>query len=210
MKLIAFIKKHREGLSYMAFGVLTTFSSMAVYELTFLFAKHFCGVDLAEVSSGPYLATYFTAQVLQWVTAVLVAFSTNRKWVFTKADRSKGTFWPQLFKFSLTRLGTFILDLIMTYLLVLLLNVILKGAEFNFELFRREWAINAELIAKLLSSIIVVILNYFISKGIVFKKKKEPVPESEYAPADEETQTSEPAAEKPADPEDSDGQTPDA
>ena len=61
----------------------------------------------------------------------------------------------------------------LTYLLVLLLNVILKGAEFNFELFRRQWAINAELIAKLLSSIIVVILNYFISKGFVFKKKRE-------------------------------------
>lgn len=185
MKLVAFIKKHREGLSYMAFGVLTTFSSMAVYELTFLFAKYFLGVDLAEISSGPYLATYFTAQVLQWITAVLVAFSTNRKWVFTKADRSKGTFWPQLFKFSLTRLGTFGLDLIMTYLLVLLLNVILKGAEFDFVLFHRNWAINAELIAKLLSSIIVVILNYFISKGFVFKKKKDPNPSPEESEATE-------------------------
>ena len=180
-KFVNFIKKHREGLSYMAFGVLTTISSMAVYELTFIVGKAAFHVDLADVDSIPYLVLYFTAQVLQWVTAVLVAFSTNRKWVFQKADKGPGTFWPQLLKFSATRLATFGLDLIMTYLLVLLLTAILDSSQWTIVLLGKEININAELIAKIISSIVVVILNYFISKGFVFKPKSKKAEQDENA-----------------------------
>ena len=184
-KFVGFIKKHREGLSYMAFGVLTTLSSMAVYELTFIAGRYWFNVDMTDVDSIPYLVLYFTAQVLQWVTAVLVAFSTNRKWVFLKADKRKGTFWPQLLKFSATRLATFGLDLVMTYLLIGLLTAVLSAPEWSIPLFGRVFVINAELIAKIISSIIVVILNYFISKGFVFKKAKNAKPEEQPAQPEE-------------------------
>ena len=189
---VSFIKKHREGLSYMAFGVLTTLSSMAVYELTFIVGRSAFHVDLADVDSIPYLVLYFTAQVLQWVTAVLVAFSTNRKWVFQKADKGPGTFWPQLLKFSATRLATFGLDLILTYLLVLLLTALLDSAQWTLVVFGKEININAELIAKIISSIVVVILNYFISKGFVFKPKAKKADQEESVAPEAEPETDSP------------------
>lgn len=87
---------------------------------------------------------------LAWLLAVLFAFFTNRKYVF---EASKNGFLKQLFGFFSMRIATGVLDVLIMILLVDFL-------EFN------------DLLIKLLSNVLVIILNYIFSKFLVFKKKK--------------------------------------
>lgn len=105
------------------------------------------------------------AEILQWVLAVLFAFFTNKKWVFTNADDSIST-TKQLVRFSASRLATLGADALITFGTVW----ILLGVGYReFSIWKIP--ITADIIAKLLASVVVVISNYVISKLFVFKKK---------------------------------------
>ena len=73
---------------YLVFGVLTTIVGWAVYFAVLWAWKGMFSLPVDDTSSGMYIAGYTVAQVIQWVAAVLFAFFTNRKWVFTEADKS--------------------------------------------------------------------------------------------------------------------------
>ena len=158
----------REVVMYLVFGVATTLVGWAVY-----FAIMFCGraifsIPNDDTASGGYIALYTAAQIIQWVCAVLFAFFTNRKWVFTEADKSKNVFL-QLLAFSGGRVLTFVLDYLITFFGGLLLsrllpslnNLMLLGFTFNFN----------EVSAKIVAAIVVIIGNYIFSKLLVFRKK---------------------------------------
>ena len=106
---------------------------------------------------------------IQWVAAVLFAFFTNRKWVFTDADKNVPIL-KQLGTFSVGRILTFFLDYGVTlgggYALAKLLPMLN-----SVELIGREWNVN-EIGAKIVAAVIVIIGNYVFSKLLVFKKKK--------------------------------------
>ncbi|MBQ7668661.1 MAG: GtrA family protein [Clostridia bacterium] len=86
--------------------------------------------------------------IIAWMFAVSVAFIANKLWVFE--SKNKAVF-KELTKFFACRIGTGTLDVIVMFVTVDLLF-------FN------------EIIMKLISNIIVIILNYIFSKLIVFKK----------------------------------------
>ena len=86
--------------------------------------------------------------VLAWLLSVLFAFFTNRKYVF---DASKNGFLKQLIGFFSMRIATGVLDLLIMIFFVDIL-------EFN------------DLVIKVLSNVLVIILNYIFSKFLVFKK----------------------------------------
>ncbi|MBO7302929.1 MAG: GtrA family protein, partial [Clostridia bacterium] len=158
----------REVVSYLIFGVLTTAVGWIVY-----FAVLLSGKAIFSVSTDPtnarYIAIYITAQIIQWICAVLFAFFTNRKWVFTEADKSKKML-PQLLAFSSGRVLTLLLDIVITFLgglalsklLPALNSVTLLGFTFNFN----------EISAKLVAAVVVIVCNYIFSKLFVFKNKK--------------------------------------
>lgn len=161
-------KLSREVILYLVFGVLTTLVGWAVY-----FTIMACGRELFSITdtrSGAYIGLYSVAQVVQWVCAVLFAFFTNRKWVFTDADKSKKII-PQLLTFSGGRVLTFILDYVITLAGGILLSKLLPSFN-NFQLFGVTWNIN-EISAKLVAAAVVIIGNYVFSKALVFKKKKQ-------------------------------------
>ena len=89
MKLKELYSKYEEIIKYLFFGVLTTLVGWAVYFSVLLVGKGVLGLTSEDTSSAKYLLIYTVAQVVQWVAAVLFAFFTNRKWVFTDADRDK-------------------------------------------------------------------------------------------------------------------------
>lgn len=165
-----FYHKHREIILYLTFGVITSAASFAAYFAVFWTWKAVAGIPPEETKSLRYLVAYLVAQAVQWVTGVLFAFFTNRKWVFTDAEKN-GTMGSQLLKFSGGRVATFFVDLAVTYfgamaltaLFPSLLAVPLLGRELNF----------CDLIAKFVAAVIVVISNYIISKMFVFRKKKD-------------------------------------
>ena len=159
----------REVITYLIFGVMTTIVGWAVYFAIMLGGRAIFSIPNDDTVSGAYFALYTAAQLIQWVCAVLFAFFTNRKWVFTDADKNKKIL-PQLLAFSGGRVVTLGLDYVITLLggmalvsLIPALNsVTLIGITFNFN----------EVVAKVAAAVVVIVCNYIFSKLFVFKKKK--------------------------------------
>jgi putative flippase GtrA len=162
-------EKYREIIMYLFFGVLTTAVGWIVYFAVLWALKGIMGLPVEDTSSGRYFAAYTTAQVIQWIAAVLFAFFTNRKWVFTDADKSVPV--PiQLIKFSAGRVVTFFIDYVVTFFGAWCLAALVPAMT-KLVLLGREWNL-AEIGAKVVSAVIVIICNYIFSKIFVFKKKK--------------------------------------
>jgi len=103
------------------------------------------------------------ANTLSWIAAVTFAFFTNRIWVFSAPTDSKSAFFRQLLSFYGGRLFSFGVEEIIIFIFITRL-------EYN------------ELLIKILGNIVVLILNYIVSKLFVFKKKtsiKNDIPEVE-------------------------------
>ena len=168
-KIKELCKKYREILMYLLFGVLTTAVGWIVYFAVLWSWKAIFSLPVDDTSSGMYIAGYTVAQIVQWVAAVLFAFFTNRKWVFTEADKSEPV-GLQLVKFSGGRLVTFIIDYLVTLFAAMGAAAVLPALA-NVEMFGREWNL-CEIGAKVFAAVIVIICNYIFSKIFVFKDKK--------------------------------------
>lgn len=91
------------------------------------------------------------SNAVAWVAAVAFAYLTNKPWVFKSHDWSRKTVIPELIKFVSCRLGSGVLETGILFVTVDLLH----------------WNGN---IWKLVTSVLVVVLNYIASKLLVFKK----------------------------------------
>ena len=161
-------EKYREIILYLVFGVLTTAVGWVVYFAVLWALKAIMGLPVDDTTSAKYIGAYTAAQVIQWVAAVLFAFFTNRKWVFTEADRSVSV--PvQLVKFSAGRVVTFFIDYVVTFFGALGLAVLIPALT-DFALLGRAWNL-AEIGAKVLAAVIVIVCNYIFSKLFVFQNK---------------------------------------
>lgn len=90
------------------------------------------------------------ANTVNWVAGVLFGYVANRKFVFMNHDPN---IMKEFLRFAGSRVSTLFLDIAVMYLTV---NV---------------WGMN-EMIAKVfISSVLVMIANYIISKIFVFKKR---------------------------------------
>lgn len=89
------------------------------------------------------------ANLIAWFFAVLFAYLTNREWVFSSSNKNK---FLEACNFYIARIATLIIETIILYFLIQMLGV-------------------DELISKVLSNVVVIILNYIFSKLFVFKQK---------------------------------------
>lgn len=90
------------------------------------------------------------ATIGSWVLAVLFAYVTNRKWVFKSTASTSAEILKEMGSFFLCRLATGVLDWA-----IMLLFVELMGLD--------------DLVIKVLSNVIVIVLNYVASKFLIFK-----------------------------------------
>ena len=162
-------EKHKEIILYLIFGVLTTFVGWFVYFIILIPGKTVLGIPAEDTASGRYFALYTVAQIVQWIAAVLFAFFTNRKYVFDGARA--GGFWKQLVIFAGGRVLSFGADYFVTLFGTLGLAFLLPSLN-AFFFIGREWNVN-EILAKVVAAVIVIVSNYFFSKFLVFRKKKE-------------------------------------
>lgn len=107
-------------------------------------------VNIAVFTIMDYLLLDRTleANFIAWIAGVLFAFYTNRKWVFT-VNNNRNVL-SQFFSFSAGRLFTLVLEEVVLFVGCDILQL---------------WTLGIKLIAQ----IIVIILNYVISKIIVFR-----------------------------------------
>lgn len=162
-------EKHREILLYLVFGVLTTFVGWGVYFGVLWIWKGVFSLPVEDTTSSMYILGYTIAQVVQWIAAVLFAFFTNKKWVFTDADKNVSTI-KQLCVFAGGRVVTFFIDLFGTILIAIAAAKLIPALT-SVTLIGREWNL-AEIGAKLFVAVVVLVSNYIISKLLVFKKSK--------------------------------------
>lgn len=89
------------------------------------------------------------ANILSWIAGVTFAYFTNRKYVFESKQQNK---LKEASKFVLSRVVTLLMDMLIMWLGVTILH-------------------GNDKIMKLISQVVVVILNYVFSKIFVFKKE---------------------------------------
>lgn len=96
---------------------------------------------------------YQVSNVIAWFISVTFAFATNKTFVFKSKKELKKDKFKEFISFYLFRVISLFIDLITMYILVDLLLV-------------------DDMVSKILSNVIVVIVNYVFSKMIIFKDKK--------------------------------------
>ena len=117
------------------------------------------GVLTTVVNYAVYLPVYnfcgisaVVSNMIAWVVAVAFAFLTNKPFVFHSHDWSAQTVLPELTKFVSCRIASGALETVILFLSVDCMN----------------WNGN---IWKLVTQVLVIIINYVGSKLLVFRKK---------------------------------------
>lgn len=135
--------KNKEMFLYLFFGVLTTTVSF----ITAGFSK----ILLESIGSSKDLVSTVST-VFSWICAVTFAYITNRIWVFTSTAKGSKAILSEAASFYGGRVFTLLVEMGIMWLGYSLLG-------FNY------W------ITKITANVVVLILNYIISKLIVFKKR---------------------------------------
>lgn len=155
--------KYREIIMYVVFGVLTTIISFASY-----YAARWVFPDAQSVPGwlrwifnitsvfGTDSATALPV-IISWILSVTFAFVTNRTVVFRSSEKGAAGVFREAVSFYAARLATLFVDLVIMFLLVDLTGI------------QNSWY---ELGCKLFSNVVILVLNYILSKLLVFRKKK--------------------------------------
>ncbi|MCC8028820.1 MAG: GtrA family protein [Lachnospiraceae bacterium] len=93
------------------------------------------------------------ANVISWIFAVAFAYITNKIWVFSTRGLEFGAFLAEIFKFFGGRVFTLVVEEVILY-------VFITRMQFN------------SMLVKVIAQVVVIVLNYLISKLFVFKKNR--------------------------------------
>ena len=131
------LRKYRELVSYVFWGVMTTAVNYVSYTL------------LSEVFHVHYMA----GTIIAWTVSVLFAYFVNKLFVFQSRDWAWRVALRELWQMVASRLFSLGLEMAIMWFFV-------DTMHFN------------HLIVKLAANVVVVIVNYVLSKFIIFKKKQ--------------------------------------
>lgn len=133
---------------------------MLILKYKELLSYGFWGVMTTAVNYGVYFLltqllqlNYLVSNVISWIAAVAFAFVVNKVFVFNSKSWKMDILFSELWKFVSSRLLSGVLETLLLYILVDLMR-------FN------------DGIVKIALGVIVVLLNYVISKLLVFRKSK--------------------------------------
>lgn len=162
-KIKALWNKYKEIILYLFFGIITTVVSLGA-----CFATLKIGVVFLNDGAGnPTPLLDVIGSSVQWVVGVLVAFITNKLWVFTDSEKGFKNTAKQLGKFTAGRIFTYFLEVVANLAVIALFDGLGYRAFtlIGISVTSRVWA-------KAITSVIVVVTNYILSKLLVFKKSK--------------------------------------
>lgn len=92
------------------------------------------------------------ANIISWMLAVLFAFFTNRKWVFEATVHTVKELVRQMLYFFGGRLATLLVEEVILFIFI-------------------TWLGLDSMLIKVIAQVVVIMLNYIISKFWVFKKE---------------------------------------
>lgn len=128
------------------------------YKETILYL--FFGVLSTVVNIGTYVfftriinTEFMVANIAAWIVAVLFAYLTNKFFVFESKVTKLKFLIKEFISFVSCRILSLMMEMILMYIMIDMLLV-------------------NDLVVKILTNIVVIILNYIFSKLIIFKNKK--------------------------------------
>lgn len=150
MKIKELFCKYKELITYVIFGGLTTLVNF----IAFYIFTQILGDKL-----------YLLNNAIAWVVSVVFAYVTNKLFVF----ESKSWDLKLVVKESIEFIGARVFSFLIEEGGMLLFISVLGFGDVTLNIL--DFAITGQLITKLILAVIVVIMNYFFSKFIIFKKK---------------------------------------
>lgn len=143
---------NKETILYIVFGILTTLVNFVVYILCNHALKN---IDIENYKTLNFIfigKSYLISNTIAWIIAVIFAFVTNKFFVFESKDTQIKLLVKEFFIFIGARIFSLLIEQLGLYILI---DILLQK----------------EFTSKIIISIIIVIINYFFSKLIVFNKK---------------------------------------
>lgn len=128
--------KFRSQILYLFFGVLTTVINIVVY-------------GLLRITDIPVQVSYWVA----WFVAVLVAYLTNRKWVFDSQAGTVLEYFDEIVKFYVARLTTGVIGSGIMWIGV-------------------SWLHQNDMLWNIIQNAFVIVSNYILSKLVIFRAEK--------------------------------------
>ncbi|WP_242364350.1 GtrA family protein [Limosilactobacillus antri] len=135
-------EKYKHIIAYLFWGVVTTVVNLAVFQI---------------LSSGIHW-NYQLANVIAWFVSVLVAYFTNKVWVFGSHYTTVSDFLAEMLRFFFYRALTLVIDIIITFIGISVLGFKDPMGQF---------------IVKVIDNVIVIVANYVFSKWLIFKDNKQ-------------------------------------
>ncbi len=148
--------KYKEIITYVIFGVLTTVVSWGSYTV------------FVNALSMPV----FVGNLLSWICAVAFAYITNKLWVFESKSWKPSVIGKEILSFVAARGITGVIEIVCVPLLAKtgydnIFFSLLEKANISLGILFTDG-----IYSKITLAVIVVIVNYFLSKFIIFKNKK--------------------------------------
>ncbi|MGN1282326.1 MAG: GtrA family protein [Limosilactobacillus sp.] len=135
-------EKYKHIIAYLFWGVVTTVINLAVFQI---------------LSSGIHW-NYQLANGIAWFVSVLVAYFTNKVWVFGSHYTTVSDFLVEMLRFFFYRALTLVIDIVITFIGISVLGFKDPMGQF---------------IVKVIDNVIVIIANYVFSKWLIFKDNKQ-------------------------------------
>lgn len=135
-------EKYKHIIAYLFWGVVTTVINLAVFQI---------------LSSGIHW-NYQLANVIAWFVSVLVAYFTNKVWVFGSHYTTVSDLLVEMLRFFFYRALTLVIDIVITFIGISVLGFKDPMGQF---------------IVKVIDNVIVIIANYVFSKRLIFKDNKQ-------------------------------------
>ena len=141
-KLADWYRRHKEGMRYLIFGALTTIVNIISYTI---FAK----LILKGIKSESLRVNI--SEIIAFIIAVIFAYITNKLYVFESKTDGKKQLLKEITSFFSCRIFTEIISILMMNMSV--------------------WFSINDVFMKIVSNIVVIIVNFVFSKILIFKKK---------------------------------------
>ena len=141
--LASWYRKHQEGMRYLVFGALSTIVNIAVYSI-------FSAILLKGLSNETLKVNI--SEIVAFIAAVLFAYITNKLYVFNSKTNGIKELAREIGSFLGCRIFTEIISILMMNAAV--------------------WLRINDILMKVISNIVVIILNFVFSKILIFKGKK--------------------------------------
>ena len=141
-KLADWYRRHKEGMRYLIFGVLSTIVNIISYTI---FAK----LILKGIESESLRVNI--SEIIAFIIAVIFAYITNKLYVFESKTDGKKQLLKEITSFFSCRIFTEIISILMMNMSV--------------------WFSINDVFMKIVSNIVVIIVNFVFSKILIFKKK---------------------------------------